>query len=111
MQKPSGEQIISIGPDIAAELKQVNTKKKNILENIQELDGQMKDLAKQVTQKVDTQQRWVNYHKDVSVPHLSLNNSLQLTLPFDHTLNTLVLALLTLLYTPQLYSKLLWDAD
>ena len=56
MQKPSGEQIVNSGPDAAAELraelKQLNTQKRGILDKIQEIDGQMKGLAKEVTQKV-----------------------------------------------------------
>jgi len=60
MQKPSGEQIVSSGSDVVGELKLLNTKKRNILENIQELDGQMKELAKQVTKKVKTPNR--NYY-------------------------------------------------
>lgn len=55
MQKPSGEQVVN-GPDVAgelrAELKQLNTQKRNIIEKIQETDGQMRELAKEVTQKV-----------------------------------------------------------
>ena len=60
MQKPSGEQIVSSGPDVAAELraelKQLNTQKRSILDKIQEIDGQMKGLAKEVTQKVENLQ-------------------------------------------------------
>ena len=58
MQKPSGEQIVNSGPDVAAglraELKQVNTQKRSTIEKIQEVDGEMKELAKDVTQKVKT---------------------------------------------------------
>lgn len=52
MQKPTSEQIVTNSPDITAGLKQVNMQKKNTLEKIQEIDGQMKALAKEVTEKV-----------------------------------------------------------
>ena len=57
MQKPSGEQIGNSSPDstaeLRAELKQLNTQKRSILDKIQEIDGEMKELAKEVTQKVE----------------------------------------------------------
>ena len=57
MQKPSGEQMVNNGPDVAgelrADLKQVNAQKKSIIEKIQEVDGQMKELAKEVSKKVE----------------------------------------------------------
>lgn len=56
MQKPSGEQIVNNGPDVTgevrAELKQMISQKKHIIEKIQEIDGQMKELAKEVSKKV-----------------------------------------------------------
>lgn len=54
MQKPSGDQIVknSTGPDLAGEFKQAKDQKKNLIEKIQEIDGQMKELAKQVIKKV-----------------------------------------------------------
>ena len=55
-QKPSGEQIVDSSPDVAsqlrADLKQLNTQKKNIIEKIQEIDQQMKELTKEVSKKV-----------------------------------------------------------
>ena len=57
MQKPSGEQIGNSSPDataeLRAELKQLNTQKRSILDKIQEIDGEMKELAKEVTEKVE----------------------------------------------------------
>jgi len=54
IQKPPGEQIATNSPDVSSELKQVSALKKGVLEKIQEIDKQMKDLAKQVTTKVST---------------------------------------------------------
>ena len=57
MQKPSGEQLVSNSPDVAGELrtelKQMAAQKKHIIEKIQEIDGQMKELAKEVSKKVE----------------------------------------------------------
>ena len=52
IQKPPSERVATNSPDVSAELKQVNALKKGVLEKIQEIDKQMKDLAKQVTTKV-----------------------------------------------------------
>ncbi|XP_065897767.1 uncharacterized protein [Dysidea avara] len=53
IQKPPSERVATNSPDVSAELKQVNALKKGVLEKIQEIDKQMKDLAKQVTTKRD----------------------------------------------------------
>ena len=57
MHKPSGEQIVNNGPDVAGELrtelKQMAAQKKDIIEKIQEIDGEMKELAKEVGKKVE----------------------------------------------------------
>lgn len=56
MQRPSGEQPVNSGSDqvveLRAQLKQLNAQKKAIIEKIQEIDGQMRGLAGEVTKKV-----------------------------------------------------------